>query len=210
VVGELIMLPVRVGVRATQLWLRAAEETLSVASSATTRLVGLAAARSSGSSGGAATMPRPDAGFAQDEPASADTAPPAPRPAEAAGEEHREDENGAGERPAPATPGPDSVTAARSPAAPAESEPVHVSEEPALVEELAEPGAEDGAGAEVHVMEPWEGYAGMNAREIISRLAGTSPAELAAVQLYESSHRKRQTILNAVQRELRSGNGRSV
>ena len=100
--------------------------------------------------------------------------------------------------------------AARPPAPSAESEPIHVSEEPALVEELAEPGAEDGAGAEVHVVEPWEGYAGMNAREIVSRLAGASPAELAAIQLYESSHRKRQTILNAVQRELRSGNGRSV
>ena len=39
------MLPVRVGVRATQLWLRAAEGTISVAAGATSRLVGLAVAR---------------------------------------------------------------------------------------------------------------------------------------------------------------------
>src|SRR5689334_19972782 len=36
-------------------------------------------------------------------------------------------------------------------------EPAHISEEPELVEEFAEPGAEDGAGAEVHVQEPWDG-----------------------------------------------------
>ncbi len=87
--------------------------------------------------------------------------------------------------------------------------PVHVSEEPTLVEAFAEPGAEDGAGAEVHIDEPWEGYGRMGAKEIVSRLSGATPAELAAVQLYESSHRGRQTILNAVQRELRSSNGRS-
>src|SRR5437588_4127883 len=44
-------------------------------------------------------------------------------------------------------------------------EPTHVSEEPELVEELAEPGAEDGAGAELHIREPWEGYRDMSARE---------------------------------------------
>ncbi len=47
--------------------------------------------------------------------------------------------------------------------------PVHVSEEPELVRESAEPGAEDGAGAAVTVIEPWSGYAQMNAREVIAR-----------------------------------------
>jgi hypothetical protein len=82
-----------------------------------------------------------------------------------------------------------------------------VSEEPVLVEEFAEPGAEDGAGAELHVQEPWSGYARMNAKEVIARLAGATPAELAAVQLYESGHRGRQTIMTAVAREMPSANG---
>jgi hypothetical protein len=84
-----------------------------------------------------------------------------------------------------------------------------VSEEPELVEELAEPGAEDGAGAEVRVEPPWEGYEQMNAKQVIARLGSASTAELAAVQLYEGGNRGRRTILNAVQRELRGANGRS-
>jgi len=77
------------------------------------------------------------------------------------------------------------------------------------VEEFAEPGAEEGAGAEVHINEPWEGYARLNAKQVLARLSTATPAELATVQLYESGHRRRQTILNAVQRQLRSANGRS-
>lgn len=103
----------------------------------------------------------------------------------------------------------ESVGVPEPPEPPAEAAPVHVSEEPALVEELAEPGAEEGAGAEVHIDEPWDGYGRMSAKEIVSRLGESSPAELAAVQLYENSQRQRQTILNAVQRELRRANGRS-
>ena len=83
-------------------------------------------------------------------------------------------------------------------------EPAHVSEEPVLVREEAEPGAEDGAGAVVHVAPPWEGYEGMSAREVIARLRGAPSAVLAAVQLYETGHRKRQTVLQAVARELKS------
>lgn len=86
-------------------------------------------------------------------------------------------------------------------------EPAHVSEEPELVEEFAEPGAEDGAGAEIHIREPWEGYRNMTAREVTARLNGASQAELAAVQLYETSTRGRQTVLSAVARHLRSANG---
>lgn len=83
-----------------------------------------------------------------------------------------------------------------------------MSEEPELVEELAEPGAEEGAGAEVHVQPPWDEYEAMNAKQVISRLASASPAELAGVELYEGTHRRRQTILNAVERELRHTSGR--
>jgi hypothetical protein len=79
-----------------------------------------------------------------------------------------------------------------------------VSEEPELVEELAEPGAETGAGAELHIREPWEGYRDMGAQEIGARLVGAPTAELAAVELYERRNRGRQTILAAVARQLRS------
>ena len=74
--------------------------------------------------------------------------------------------------------------------------------------EEAEPGAEDGAGASVHVQPPWDGYEHMAAREVIARLGDASAAELAAVELYERSHRSRQTVLEAVERRLKAANGR--
>jgi len=161
-IGELMTLPVRVGVRATRLWLRAAEETLAVAANATGQLI--------------------------------DAAPRAPQPPR--------------EPAAPQAPEPE------PPRAPVEplgtlvgSDPAHVSEQPELVEEFAEPGAEAGAGAEVRVDEPWHGYGQMNAKDVIARLTVASPAELAAVQLYEGGNRGRQTILAAARRALRSANG---
>ncbi|MGA9860184.1 MAG: hypothetical protein WBQ18_20120 [Solirubrobacteraceae bacterium] len=89
-----------------------------------------------------------------------------------------------------------------SPATPV-TEPAHVSEEPELAESVAETGAEDGAGAEVRIAEPWDGYRLMNAAEIIDRLATASSAELAAVELYELSSRKRKSVLAAAQRRLK-------
>jgi hypothetical protein len=47
----------------------------------------------------------------------------------------------------------------------------------------------------------------MSARQVTARLGDASAAELAAVQLYESSTRSRQTILSAAARQLRSANG---
>jgi hypothetical protein len=91
--------------------------------------------------------------------------------------------------------------------APVEPEPTHVSEEPELVEEFAEPGAEDGAGAEVTVSEPWTGYRRMTAHEVVDRLSGATPAELAAVHLYERAHRGRETVLTAVERQLQQATG---
>jgi hypothetical protein len=85
--------------------------------------------------------------------------------------------------------------------APLRDEPTHVSEEPVLVDELAEPGAEEGAGAEVTVAEPWSGYAQMTAKDVLARLSDATPAELAAVQLYESANRHRDTVLSAVRHE---------
>jgi hypothetical protein len=88
------------------------------------------------------------------------------------------------------------------------AEPAHVSAEPELVSEVAEPGAEDGAGASVAIAEPWPGYDRMQAKQVISRLAGATSAELAAVELYESSKRDRQTVRAAAQRSLKTKTGR--
>jgi hypothetical protein len=94
------------------------------------------------------------------------------------------------------------------PEPPTPQEPVHVSEEPELVQEVAEPGAEDGAGASVTIGEPWPGYARMTAKQVIERLTDATAAELAAVQLYESINRDRQTVRAAAERNLKSKTGR--
>ena len=75
--------------------------------------------------------------------------------------------------------------------------------------EEAGPGAADGAGPGVTVQEPWEDYSRMSAKQVIARLPGATPAELAAVSLYESGNRGRQTVLEAVQRQLRAAGGGS-
>ncbi len=95
--------------------------------------------------------------------------------------------------------------ARRGPAPPPPPSPKakEVDEEPVLTAEFAEEGAEDGAGAEVRVDEPWEGYSQMRVDEIKQRLSGASPAELAAVELYEVGHRGRKSVLAAV-----AGHGR--
>ena len=170
-VGKLITLPLRVGVRVTQLWLRAAGEAAGMAYDVATQLL--------------------EREGQPERPVTPAT------PATVAQERAR--------RPVPPTPVGTSGTDASFPAV--EPEPVHVSEEPELAREVADPGAEDGAGAEIHVHEPWEGYARSNARDVITRLATAEPAELAAVQLYESGHQGRQTILAAVERVFRKANG---
>ena len=81
--------------------------------------------------------------------------------------------------------------------------PRHVTQEVALVESFADPGAEEGAGATVHVEEPWAGYGQMPAKEIVARLPSASSEELAALELYERAHRSRRTVLAAADRQLR-------
>jgi hypothetical protein len=76
-------------------------------------------------------------------------------------------------------------------------EPEHVSEEPVVVAEVADPGAEDSPGPQISVAEPWEGYRQMKAADVIDRLAAATPEEIAVVQLYESTHRRRKTVLEA-------------
>ena len=88
-------------------------------------------------------------------------------------------------------------------------EPAHVSEEPELVEEFAEPGAEEGAGASIEIAEPWPGYRALDATELIAGFDDATPAELAAIELYETANRNRQTVLDAAQRSLKTKTGRA-
>jgi hypothetical protein len=83
---------------------------------------------------------------------------------------------------------------------PEQEPPVHIDTEPDLVGEFAEPGAEEGAGAELHVDEPWQGYRRMRVAEIRDRVAVAGAEELAVTQLYEITHRRRRSVLDAVER----------
>ena len=69
--------------------------------------------------------------------------------------------------------------------------------------EVAEEGAEEGAGAEVHVDAPWPGYDSSKAAEIVARLHTETPAVAAAVSLYEASRKGRRSVLEAASRALR-------
>jgi hypothetical protein len=110
--------------------------------------------------------------------------------------------------PAPTTPPPAPRFVRKEPARnggtpPVAPEPVHVSEEPVLVAEVAEQGAEEGAGAEVHVDEPWGGYRAMTAAQIRQRLRTATPAEAAAVSLYEAGGKGRTSVLEEAARRTR-------
>jgi hypothetical protein len=203
-VGELVTLPLRVGVGATRLWLRGAGQAVSVAANVTEQVVDAVVGRTSVHA-----------------PAPRDVAPAADvwRPMEASPSEGRayaEPPREAGHRepePPRRPPEPESPPPTQDPPTPpvridVPGSPAHVSEGRELVEEFAERGAEDGAGAELHVQEPWRGYRELNAKQVIARLVAADPAELAAVQLYESRHRSRQKILTAVGRQLQNANGR--
>ncbi len=100
-------------------------------------------------------------------------------------------------RPRATTPAPPHVAPAPAPA--------HVDREAVVVVESADSGAEDGAGAEVNVAEPWGGYDAMKAKDVTEQLATADPATLAVVRLYESTHRKRRTVLAEVDRRLANG-----
>jgi hypothetical protein len=93
----------------------------------------------------------------------------------------------------------DSAPIPEPPARPPEPPP-HIDTEPELVAEFAEPGAEEGAGAEIHVDEPWDGYRRMRVADIRDRVAAAGAEQLAVTQLYEVTHRRRRSVLDAVER----------
>jgi hypothetical protein len=189
-VREIITFPIRVGARATLLGVRVSARAAGVALGITRRLV---AGSVPGAPHGTAPDPRePSATFAVDvvvtSPPPSEAAPPvapAPEPARA---------------PAAALETPPVPETQPVPEIP----PVHVSEDVQFVEAFAEPGAEEGAGAEVHIKEPWRDYAQMTADDVIARLAEATPEEIAAVELYEGVHRRRKTVLAQAKRQLRS------
>ncbi|HEX6652966.1 MAG TPA: hypothetical protein VF072_09505 [Thermoleophilaceae bacterium] len=108
-----------------------------------------------------------------------------------------------------AAPEVDLGTAAAGPVAdapppiPDELIPDHVDEDVVLVAEIAEEGAEDGAGPELTVEPPWDGYDQMTAADIRDRLALATAVEAAAVELYESIGKNRRTVMDAAARALR-------
>lgn len=77
--------------------------------------------------------------------------------------------------------------------------PVHVDRE-AVVVESSDAGAAEGAGATIHIGEPWSGYGRLRARDITAQLATAGAATLAVVKLYEATHRKRRTVLEEIDR----------
>jgi hypothetical protein len=194
--GQLITLPVRLWWRGAMLLLHTAEDATELALGATLRVAGALENLRGGSSPTEPDHP----------PVFTEPAPPPSRGTEREGSE-RGNGNGAGPELASERLAREGFTTSvdlTDPGSEPVQEPAHVSEEPVLVEEIAEPGAEEGAGASVHVQEPWEGYQRMNAREVIARCGEATMAELVAVQLYESGHRNRQTVLEAVARAMKS------
>jgi hypothetical protein len=236
--GGIIMLPVRVGIGGTRLALRVAGGTVgwaaklgAEATMAATGAAGKAIGRVSDQLPWGGTAPdvdrpgqtrhgpetRPPAdGNVRTEPemTAAPVAPPVPptaHPIPAAPSAPRPHSSTAAPPPPAAapSPAPPSALPERDAPPPTEAaEPAHVSEEPELVSELAEPGAEDGAGASVAIAEPWPGYRKMTADEVISKVDDATPAELAAIELFESSNRDRQSVRAAVQFSLKRKTGR--
>ena len=90
------------------------------------------------------------------------------------------------------------------PAVPDELIPDHVDQEVVLVAETAEEGAEHGAGPELRIEAPWEGYDKMTAADIRDRMSAATAAEAAAVELYESTHKNRRSVMDAAARALKS------
>ena len=80
----------------------------------------------------------------------------------------------------------------------------HRSDEAELVAESADVEATDPPGPEFHVEEPWDGYRRMKVADIKARLDGQPPEVLAAVEMYETTHRKRRGVLEAVRAAARA------
>ena len=128
--------------------------------------------------------------------------PPTPEPPSAEPMLDAEEPSSAPEPPS-ATWRPVTETHGGEPRSPQLVDPVHVSEEPELVAEFADPGAEEGVGAQPRIAEPWPGYKGMKAADIVDRMTVATREELAAIELYELAGRNRKSVVAAAQRALK-------
>jgi hypothetical protein len=197
--GDLITLPLRVGLRAASLFLRVTGDVAARGVELAWRMVPGFQLQEEQSRD---EVPEPPS--TQAEPSTAEATVEAP-----AALEEEEDATDAAAESAPEAPQAPLAAVEPTPTPPAEGPPIeeprHVSEESVLVEERADAGVEEGAGPQVTVDEPWEGYAQLRAEEVIARLAQADAAQLAAVELYESAKRGRRSVLAEVKRQLQSG-----
>jgi hypothetical protein len=107
--------------------------------------------------------------------------------------------------PSPAPPvSPPTAQGPAVPAVPPTAGAKQVDDDPVPVAEFAEAGAEDGAGAQVRVDPPWDGYDSMTAAQIRQRLATADSGLAAAVSLYEGAGRRRVSVVDAADRRLRA------
>ncbi len=95
-----------------------------------------------------------------------------------------------------------SASSPAAPPLPVPDEAKVLDDEPELVGEFGEEGAEQDAGAEVRVEEPWKGYDRMNVEAVRDRLAAADRELLAAVALYEGFTKKRSSVVAAAERRL--------
>jgi len=180
--------------RAAEISLTVAQRAGSLALSTARQLAGMALDHRAEGRARSTTAPPPPV---PDEPGSASAAsrpaPPPPAP------------------PAPAAPPADEAAPVPTPAAAAEpaaeEAPDHVDREAVLVAESADSGAEGGAGAQIRIAEPWNGYGKLTAKEVNDRLATESPESLAVARLYEAAHRNRVTVLREIDRRLAAAGG---
>ncbi len=177
---KLVSLPVRIGLRVTRTTLK-----LSV------KLAGAAAGVVVHRVESQFSSPQPAASAPEsDEPAPAGSAEPSPAPApEDRSVLVEEDVVAPDEQP-------------QTPLTPHDAAVKTIDDEDEVVAEFAEPGAEDGAGAQLHLEEPWEGYDCETADAVNERIANADVAELAFLELYEQSHKQRKTVLHAAAQRL--------
>jgi len=122
------------------------------------------------------------------EPAPPRSAPPAPAPPRSP--------RAAPARPPSAAPTPPPV------APPVPDEVKTIDDAPVPVAEFGEEGAEEPAGAEVHVDQPWDGYDAMTVAQVRARLKDADQAALAAVVLYEELGKGRRSVISDAEKRL--------
>ena len=106
------------------------------------------------------------------------------------------------ERPTPRRkPRPRSRPASRPPR-PVSDKVKTLDDEPVPVAEFGGEGAEEDAGAEVHVDAPWDGYDAMTVADLKARLTAADRETLAAVVLYEGFGRGRRSVIDTAEKRL--------